>query len=292
MIFFVKLKGCNLAMTISSSEQELIDLKPTSHRKIIELVEEAGIDVIDWPNFKGGAEKAASNPKYCYEWSFENKKNNVIVLNLWFDNCELENDSIIQKLNMRAVSEELTGIRKRRAINMDFSLQKAARLQIPVRIIMCDENPKEKVKEGKSTADKRNLDSVAWYVKEYDEDGNCVLQRGEIKAPYIDQFILLELGINHPEKQESTSFAYPRSKIVREQVLLRAKGHCEHCGEEGFRTNAGAIYLESHHIVPLSEKGIDHISNVIALCPNHHREAHYSESSSEFREIFLDKIGS
>tara|TARA_R110001583_G_scaffold173897_2_gene328006 strand:- start:2593 stop:3432 length:840 start_codon:yes stop_codon:yes gene_type:complete len=279
-------------MSTSSSDQQLIDLKPTSHRKIIELVEEAGIDVSDWPNFKGGAERAASNPKYCYEWSFENKKENIIVLNLWFDNCELANGSIIQKLNMRAEAEEFKGIRIRRAINMDFSLQRAARLQSPVRVIMCDENPKEKLKEEKSTADKRNLDSENWFVKEYDEDGNCVLQRGGIKAPYIDQFILRELDSNHPEKKESTSFVYPRSKVVREQVLLRAKGNCEHCGEEGFRTNAGAIYLESHHIVPLSEKGIDHISNVIALCPNHHREAHYSENSSEYREIFLDKIGS
>ena len=105
-------------MNISNSEQQLTNLKPTSHRKIIELVEEAGIDVSDWPNFKGGTEKAASNPKYCYEWSFENKKENIIVLNLWFDNCELENDTIIQKLNMRAESEEFTGIRIRRAINI------------------------------------------------------------------------------------------------------------------------------------------------------------------------------
>lgn len=279
-------------MSISNSEQQLIDLKPTSHRKIIELVEVAGIDVSDWPNFKGGAEKAASNPKYCYEWSFENKKENIIVLNLWFDNCELENDTIIQKLNMRAESEEFTGIRIRRAINMDFSLQRAARLKSPVRVIMCDENPKEKLKEGKSTADKRNLDSVDWYVKEYDEEGNCVLQRGELAAPYIDQFILRDLEVNSSEKHESTSFVYPRSKAVRDEVLLRAKGNCEHCGEEGFRTNAGAFYLESHHIIPLSEEGIDHISNVIALCPNHHREAHYSENSNELRKVFLEKISS
>ena len=42
--------------------QELESLKPTSHRKIIELVEEAGIDVSDWSNFKGGPEKASMNP--------------------------------------------------------------------------------------------------------------------------------------------------------------------------------------------------------------------------------------
>jgi len=79
---------------------------------------------------------------------------------------------------------------------------------------------------------------------------------------------------------------------VRDEALLRAKGNCEHCGEEGFRTKAGSLYLESHHIIPLSEKGIDHISNVIALCPNHHREAHFSEKSSELRKMFLVKVSS
>ena len=33
--------------------------------------------------------------------------------------------------------------------------------------------------------------------------------------------------------------------------------------------------METHHIVPLSEGGSDGDDNVAALCPNHHREAHY-----------------
>jgi 5-methylcytosine-specific restriction protein A len=279
-------------MEVLNLDQQLIDLKPTSHRKVIELVEGAGMDVSDWANFKGGEKKAASNPKYCYDWSFENKKENIIVLNLWFDNCEIFEGSVIQKLNMRAEAAEFKGIRIRRAINMDFSLQRAKRLKCPVRVIMCDENPKDKFKEGKSTADKRYLDSMDWYVTEYDGEGNCVLHRGQKEAPYIDQFTLRELDVIQPEKQESTSFVYPRSKAVRDQVLLRARGNCEHCGEKGFRTNSGSLYLESHHIIPLSEEGIDHISNVIALCPNHHREAHFSENANELKTSFLSKLGS
>jgi 5-methylcytosine-specific restriction protein A len=279
-------------MTTLQDEQKLEEIKPTSHRKIIELVEEAGIDVSDWQNFKGGAEKASMNPKYCYEWSFENKTENIIVLNLWFANCEILDDLVIQKLNMGGEAEVLKGIQKRRAYNMDFTLQRAARLKCPVRVIMCDENPKLKKEGEKSSADRRHLDPIDWYVKEYDDNGTCTLQRGKIAAPYIDQFTLRELEMIHPEKQESTSSVYPRSKAVRDQVLLRAKGSCEHCGEKGFRTNSGALYLESHHIIPLSEEGIDHISNVIALCPNHHREAHFSENSSELRKVFLEKVGS
>lgn len=64
------------------------DLKPNSRPRVIELVAKAGIDVSDWGNFKGGTEKAASNPKYCYEWSYENISKKLIVLNLWYDNLE------------------------------------------------------------------------------------------------------------------------------------------------------------------------------------------------------------
>ncbi len=271
--------------------QQLESLKPTSHRKVIELVEEAGIDVSDWSNFKGGPAKASMNPKYCYEWSFENKSENIIVLNVWFENCEIDQNTIIQKLNMRRVAEEFTGIRVRRAINMDFSLQRAARLKCPVRVIICNENPKLKEKPGKSTADKRLLDSESWYVREYDDDGNCVLQRGAISPLYIDQFSLRELDTNiDASKVETTSTVYPRSREVREQALRRAKGCCEYCGTKGFITKAGSIYLESHHIVPLSEGGVDDVTNVIALCPNHHREAHFSKNVSELRKHFFEKL--
>lgn len=277
-------------MNDSSSTSKLIELKPTSHRKLIDLVDEAGIDVTDWSNFKGGAAKAASNPKYCYDWSFENRDEGVIVLNLWFDNCELFGEVIIQKLNLRIESEELKGVQKRRAIKMDFSLQRASRLKCPVRVIMCDDNRKGKLVEGKSNADKRYLDEASWYVQEYDDEGNCILHRGQLSAPFIDQFIVRELDIIQAEKQQSTTYTYPRSKAVREQVLLRAKGHCEYCGEQGFTTSSGSLYLESHHIIPLCESGIDHPSNVIALCPNHHREAHFGDSSVVLREAFTEKL--
>lgn len=270
---------------------DLEELRPTSHRKIIELVEEAGIDVSDWANFKGGVEKASMNPKYCYEWSFEERKNNIFVLNLWFDNCEIVDGIVVQQLNLRSEAEEFKGIQKRRAFNMDFSLQNAARLNAPIRVIMCDENPKLKKPGAKSTADRRFLDPIKWYIKEYGANGDCVLQRGELAPAFIDQFSLRELELIQPDKQETITTSYPRSKAVREQALLRANGHCEYCGVQGFKTKAGSLYLESHHITPLSEGGVDHPSNVIALCPNHHREAHYSECSSELRSVFLEKIG-
>ncbi|BDN87800.1 hypothetical protein [Aeromonas caviae] len=64
------------------------DLKPKERLRVMDLVSEAGIDVSDWANFKGGEGKAASNPKYCYEWSYENTNKSIIVLNLWYEDIK------------------------------------------------------------------------------------------------------------------------------------------------------------------------------------------------------------
>ena len=75
-------------------------------------------------------------------------------------------------------------------------------------------------------------------------------------------------------------------------VLGRANGQCEYCNEPGFVMGNRNIYLETHHIIPLSEKGSDDVNNVIALCPNHHREAHFGIHKNELREDFLNLIKS
>ncbi|WP_407646473.1 HNH endonuclease [Henriciella aquimarina] len=47
---------------------------------------------------------------------------------------------------------------------------------------------------------------------------------------------------------------------------------------------SGALYLETHHIQPLAEGGADTLTNVIALCPNDHRKAHYGLDILDFRD--------
>ncbi|HDY7447493.1 TPA: HNH endonuclease [Vibrio vulnificus] len=37
----------------------------------------------------------------------------------------------------------------------------------------------------------------------------------------------------------------------------------------------GEPYLEVHHIIPLSQGGLDSLENVISLCPNCHRKIHF-----------------
>ncbi len=53
----------------------------------------------------------------------------------------------------------------------------------------------------------------------------------------------------------------------------------------------GRVYLETHHIIPLSEGGEDSELNVAAICPNHHQEAHHGANKSELQQSLLRKLG-
>ena len=67
-----------------------------------------------------------------------------------------------------------------------------------------------------------------------------------------------------------------RDAGVVEAAKQRAAGRCEHCQADApFLTGAGLPYLEVHHVVPLSRDGEDRLENVLALCPNCHRKAHF-----------------
>lgn len=80
-----------------------------------------------------------------------------------------------------------------------------------------------------------------------------------------------------PDKIQTISYAFVRSPDVVAEALLRAKGFCERCGLAApfQRKSNGSPYLEVHHKIPLSEDGTDTLENVLALCPNCHREVHF-----------------
>lgn len=100
----------------------------------------------------------------------------------------------------------------------------------------------------------------------------------------------VDLGNDDPEYRERMSGSYVRDQAVRKKVLMRAGGRCEHCGQEGFRMRDGRRYLEAHHIISLSEQGVDKMSNVIALCANDHRRAHFAEDWKELQAQFTQII--
>lgn len=108
------------------------------------------------------------------------------------------------------------------------------------------------------------------------------------KLRILDQFDLEPEST--PQQFQRTTKAYHRNPRVREAVKERAGGACEWCGIPGFPMRQGVLYLETHHVVPLSEGGSDLSSNVMALCPNHHREAHHGLGRLPLRAAFLEKL--
>ena len=66
-----------------------------------------------------------------------------------------------------------------------------------------------------------------------------------------------------------------RSSDVSAFAKKRANGICDLCRKPApFNNPSGEPFLESHHIDWLSNDGKDGIDNVVALCPNCHRQMH------------------
>lgn len=108
-----------------------------------------------------------------------------------------------------------------------------------------------------------------------------VEHRGKIFPDALD-----DTGSDAPDRVNAVTIRYLRDPEIRKRVKYRAKGKCEFCGQEGFIGTDGAPYLECHHIIALAKDGTDRMTNVIALCPGDHREAHFGKRAEELeREI-------
>lgn len=273
------------------------DLRPTGKNRVIDLVQASGLDVSDWSSSKQGASFAARNPKYCYNWSFTGP-NGLVILNLWYKNIEEKRGTVFSTANLRSIAHEMRvrgshSLQISRAKAMDRALQLAFEQNLPVRVIINDgemgviENPARRV----SKVDTRMLDPMPWTVTAYNfRSGVCSLKRGVRAIETVDQFSLPEIPDGPTERFDVDGQAFKRSLQVREAVWKRANGRCEYCDELGFRMSNGKYFLETHHIIPLSRDGADNVSNVAAVCANHHREAHYGECANQIRDQLLEIV--
>ena len=83
---------------------------------------------------------------------------------------------------------------------------------------------------------------------------------------------------------------YYRSQAIKLYALKRARGVCEGCQQPApFRTPERKPYLEVHHIRRLSDGGPDDPRWVIAICPNCHRRAHYSDDAISFNKLLAQR---
>jgi len=256
------------------------DLKPTRKPRVFDLVRQAGVDVADWSNYER-PHSPASNPKYCYSWSFV-QPGALVVLNLWFSSMVEANGAIEQHLNFGGpgARNEGTAARKTRRRHLKEAVALAYRDALPVRVIVLDGNPPK--------VSARLLDPIPWAVIAYNEtDGEAIVRRGAAPPVYSDQFSLPPPPDGTAGVRNVTATVRDRDREVRDFALSRAKGKCELCGASGFQLPNGRMFLETHHVIPLAEGGADSASNVVAICPNHHREAHYGRDARGIRERLL-----
>lgn len=156
---------------------KLEDIYPTKKYNVIDLVKEAGVDVSDWKNCSSGAKGASRNPKYCYEWSFI-EPDEVVVLSLWHVDLKVVDNHIVYETNERKFANKKgqEGIWKKRALKMDYAFQYAGSNKLPIRVIIC---AGYQINDGKtSRVNRRVLDSKFWAVTKYDvKTGECVITR-------------------------------------------------------------------------------------------------------------------
>lgn len=269
---------------------QLDGLKPTEHARVIDLVETTGIDIGDWSNFAGGAQKAATNPKYCYEWAFV-QAGRAVVANLWHREMHEESSqvAVVMRLKNR---DEFKGVRKNRLERLHDALLHARDNDLPLRVIInagsMTEADHDDVRSDRVTA--RRLDLMPWHVASYDDSsGTWTLYRGPGDRGSVDQFDSTTVA-QDVQRRTAITNTFVRKPEVRQAALRRAGGRCEHCGDIGFIMLDGMVFLETHHVIPLSEGGPDAVSNVAALCPNHHREAHFGAKRAAIRQKLISRL--
>ena len=88
---------------------------------------------------------------------------------------------------------------------------------------------------------------------------------------------------NTPVKVEWVST--PESKQIKRNpelpCLLKElySYKCQVCGFD-FKPRYSVPYSETHHVIWMSNGGVDHSNNLVVVCPNHHRIIH--QTSPEF----------
>lgn len=87
----------------------------------------------------------------------------------------------------------------------------------------------------------------------------------------------------------STGTSYTRSDLIRDFALRLADGVCQACSAEApFTSKGGEPYLEVHHLYRVSDGGVDDPENVIAICPNCHREVHHGRNGDDLNESLIE----
>jgi 5-methylcytosine-specific restriction protein A len=287
----------SLATTIKS-------LEPKKHLLIMDLLAEAAVDVTHWANYKG--KSPAANPKYCYNWSFQQAGERVAVC-LWYSGLHASDGKIVYSLdarNARAPRNPQGATWQRRRDELDKHIQLAYTQQLPIRVIIVEgtqgdpsaANPKA------SRVAARLLDREPWAVLECNfETGECLLVRGEIPAVPATSAADVELSwfegwkrrafITHRRREANAR----REKIAETLTNNGGKLLCEvpNCGFD-FHARYGPLgtgYAQVHHLEPLSKSPKEgrriKLNELAVVCANCHVMIHLGGENRPLKGLIV-----
>jgi len=263
------------------------DLHPTTKQLVRNITDKLGLEMSSQ-----------------YDWCFS-KEGGPYLMSEWWD--DIYTDKITGHLCFRdwahgwaAQNPSALQVQYNRSSAVSNLIQTAYYAKRPLHVaIVTGKIFMEKGRE-KSEVYLRELDTELWYPHHKDLDGNIIVVRGLPQPDDADPWnkeqqrarTTNEPPPPPPKHKEVTKTAiFPRDREVVKAVKRRAtEGRCEHCGEPGFLTLQGAHYLEAHHIIPLSCGGDDKAWNMVAICPEDHRRAHYGQDRDQLRDDFIVKV--
>jgi 5-methylcytosine-specific restriction protein A len=285
-----------------STASIIASLEPKKHLLIMDLLSEAGVDVSAWGIFRGRS--PAANPKYCYNWSFEQPGEFVAVC-LWYPGLRASSGKIVYSLDRNARKrpknrQEATW--RRRRDNLDKHIHLAYSQQLPIRVIVVEGTQRDpKATHPKaSSVTARLLDPEPWAVVECDfATGDCLMVRGE--KPVAPATISADVELSWFEGWRKMAFVSHRrreAKVRREKIkqTLAANGGkliCEvpNCG---FDFNArygplGAGYAQVHHLERLSKSPKEgreiKLRDLAIVCANCHVMIHLGGECRSLKEL-------
>jgi 5-methylcytosine-specific restriction enzyme A len=259
--------------------------KPIKKLVVMELLIEAGVDVSDWKNYKG--KHPSVNPKYCYNWSFE-QPGELFVVCIWYPTLSSENDNVVFRRLSKPLDRKGTGasVWKAREAGFSRALEYAYRQQLPVKVILLDGERKQ---VEASDVHARLLDPVSWAVLEFNlETGGCLLVRGESPTGSPSLSPDPELAWLEGKKRQALVQHRCREAKTRRAKIREAKERndgkliCEvpGCGFD-FSERYGDLgegYAQVHHLVPLSKSPSGgrsvKLSELAIVCANCHAMVH------------------
>jgi 5-methylcytosine-specific restriction enzyme A len=267
-------------------------LKPTSHHRVIDLLIKAGADVSGWANYRG--KDASTNPKYCYNWSFE-QAGEFITLCLWFKSLTENDGQISFALGRQGFTSKNkaagSAIWRRRSSQFRRNVEVAFREQLPVRVIVLDGRQRqyEDEKPKASSVEARLLDPVSWAVVEYNfMTGECLIVRGA-KPTAASLLSTSDAELSFFEGREREAFVRHRrreARLRREKIkafkIERGRLYCEvpFCGFD-FEKSYGELgrdYAQVHHRLPLKKAPKEgretKLSELAVVCANCHAMIH------------------